>query len=133
VLEDRVLVAWGYERNAFNVAYRGRPNRYCYLLDEQRDGYMGKGAMKYDCLEEREVAYVSYGEHYGGEPLFIPKKSAVHEDDGYLMDLLMQENSAEVLVLDARTMAEVCRLRLPQRVPFGVHAVWLDDHKLAAL
>ena len=133
MLEDRVLLDWGYERLSFNVAYRGKPNRYCYLLDEQRDGYMGRGVLKYDCTEEREVRYVSYGDQYGGEPLFVPRTGAADEDDGYLMDLLMRENDAELLVLDAKSMTEVCRLRLPRRVPFGVHAVWLDTNKLSAL
>lgn len=133
ILEDRVLLPWGYERNSFNVGMRGKPNRFCYLLDEQRDGYMGKGALKYDYIEERELKYVSYGHSYGGEPLFIPKEGAVAEDDGYVFDLLMQQDKAEVLVLDAKTMDEVCRLQLPRRVPFGVHAVWLDETKVAQL
>jgi len=133
VLEDRVLIEWGYERCSFHVGYRGKENRYCYLLDEQREGYMGKGTLKYDYREEREIRYVDYGQLYGGEPLFVPKKNAVAEDDGYLLDLLMGENRAEVLVLDAASMTEVCRLQLPQRVPFGVHAVWLNGEQIAAL
>jgi carotenoid cleavage dioxygenase len=36
-------------------------------------------------------------------------------------------------VIDARTMGEVARLHLPSRVPFGVHACWLDEEKLAKL
>lgn len=133
VVEDRVLVEWGYERCSFNVGHRGRENRYCYLLDEQKEGYMGKGVLKYDYLDEKEIKYVDYGRHYGGEPLFVPKKGAVAEDDGYLLDLLMEENRAEVLVLDAKSMIEVCRLHLPQRVPFGVHAVWLNDEQAGCL
>lgn len=133
VLEDRVLVDWGYERLSFHVGYRGRKNRYCYLLDEQKDGYMGKGALKYDCLDEREIKYVDYGHQYGGEPLFVPRQGAVDEDDGYLLDLMMEADKAELLVLDARTMEELCRLHLPQRVPFGVHAVWLDEDKVRQL
>ena len=30
----------------------------------------------------------------------------------------------------ARSMTEVARLEMPQRVPFGVHACWLDEAKL---
>jgi carotenoid cleavage dioxygenase len=30
-------------------------------------------------------------------------------------------------------MHEVARLHLPARVPFGVHACWLDEEKLAQL
>jgi carotenoid cleavage dioxygenase len=36
-------------------------------------------------------------------------------------------------VIDARAMREVARLHLPTRVPFGVHACWLDEEKLSAL
>lgn len=133
LLEDRVLLDWGYERTSFNVDHRGRPNRFCYLLDEQRAGFMGKGTLKYDCLEEKELAYIDYGDQFGGEPLFVPRAGAASEDDGYLMDLLMREHDAELLIVDARSMTEVCRLRLPQRVPFGVHAVWLDRSKIEAL
>ncbi len=133
VLEDRVLVEWGYERCSFHVGYRGKKNRYCYLLDEQREGYMGKGTLKYDYLEECEIKYVDYCHFYGGEPLFVPRKGAVAEDDGYLLDLLMGENHAELLVLDAKTMTEACRLHLPQRVPFGVHAVWLNNEQINSL
>lgn len=133
VLEDRVLLDWGYERSSFNTTYRGRKSRFCYLLDEQKAGYMGKGALKYDCLEEREAGYADYGAHFGGEPLFVPRKGAVAEDDGYLLDLLMEESGAQLLVVDAKTMSEVCRLQLPRRVPFGVHAVWLDSEQVASL
>ncbi len=133
VLEDRILVNWGYERSSFNIAYRGKKNRYCYLLDEQKAGYMGKGTLKYDYLEEKEIKYVDYGPHFGGEPLFVPKKGAATEDDGYLLDLLMEEHKAELLVLDAKTMTEVCRLHLPQRVPFGVHSVWINKEQVASL
>jgi hypothetical protein len=34
---------------------------------------------------------------------------------------------------DPGAMEELARLRLPQRVPFGVHACWLDENMLAAL
>jgi carotenoid cleavage dioxygenase len=133
VIEDVKLLDWGYERTSFNVSYRGRPNRYAYLLDEQRQGYMGKGVLKYDLLEEREVKYFDYGEFFGGEALFVPRKGATDEDDGYLLDLLMTDTKAELIVIDARAMEELARLRLPQPVPFGVHACWLDEDKLAAL
>jgi carotenoid cleavage dioxygenase-like enzyme len=133
VIQDVKLLDWGYERTSFNTAYRGRRNRYAYLLDEQRQGYMGKGVLKYDLLEEREVKYFDYGEYFGGEALFVPRKGAVEEDDGYLLDLLMADNKAELIVIDARAMEERARLRLPQPVPFGVHACWLDEDKLAAL
>jgi carotenoid cleavage dioxygenase len=59
---------------------------------------------------------------YGGEALFVPKANPVSEDDGYLLDLLMADDRADLIVIDAVTMTEIARLHLPQRVPFGVHA-----------
>ena len=45
----------------------------------------------------------------------------------------MAEDKADLLVIDARSMTELARIHLPQRVPFGVHAVWLDQDDLAAV
>jgi carotenoid cleavage dioxygenase len=46
---------------------------------------------------------------------------------------VLADDRADLIVIDARTMAETARLHLPQRVPFGVHASWLDRDDLAAL
>ena len=131
--EDRVLLDYFYERPSFNTRYLGKKSHYAYLLDEQKEGMMAKGVLKYDMINEQEVAYFDYGEFYGGEALFVPRENATAEDDGYLLDLLMTADKAELLILDAASMTELARLHLPQRVPFGVHSCWLDQDKLAAL
>jgi carotenoid cleavage dioxygenase len=134
VIEDEVLVEHGYERPSVNLNYVGKPNRFGYLLDEERGGgYMGKGILKYDLLERRPAGTFDYGDFFGGEPLFVPKRDAVDEDDGYLLDILMDDTSAHLIVIDARSMEAIARLHLPGRVPFGVHATWLDEAQLAAL
>lgn len=133
VTEDRELLHHFYERPSFNTAYVGRPSRYAYLLDEEKEGMMAKGVLKYDVIEEVEVAYFDYGEYYGGEALFVPRKNSRSEDDGYLVELIMAEDKAALLILDAATMTEVTRLPLPQRVPFGVHSCWLNAEQIAAL
>ena len=94
---------------------------------------MAKGVLKYDMVDERKVAYVDYGEYYGGEALFVPRHDATSEDDGYLLELLMTADRAELLILDAARMEEVARLHLPQRVPFGVHSCWLNQSAVASL
>ncbi|WP_415356121.1 carotenoid oxygenase family protein [Halioglobus sp. Uisw_031] len=133
VTEDRVLLDHFYERPSFNTAYIGRQNRYAYLLDEEKEGMMARGVLKYDMVDEREVAYFDYGEFYGGEALFVPRMNASGEDDGYLLELLMMADRAELLIIDAATMQEMARLHLPQRVPFGVHSCWLNQEKVASL
>ncbi len=133
VTEDRELLDHFYERPSFNTAYLGRPARYAYLLDEEKEGMMAKGVLKYDVIAEVEVAYFDYGEYYGGEALFVPRRDSASEDDGYLLELIMADDRAALLILDAATMTEVTRLPLPQRVPFGVHSCWLNTEQIAAL
>lgn len=133
VTEDRVLLDHFYERPSFNTQYLGKESRFAYLLDEEKEGMMAKGVLKYDMLDEREVAYFDYGEFYGGEALYVPRPNSTEEDDGYLLELLMTDSRAELLILDARSMTELARLRIPQRVPFGVHSCWLDTDQVANL
>lgn len=130
---DAMLLEHGYERPSFNTSHVGRENRFAYLLDEERGGYMGKGVLKYDLLAEKELAYFDYGEFFGGEALFVPKPHTAAEDDGYLLELLMGPDAADLVVIDAASMQELARVHLPQRVPFGVHACWLDQSKVEAL
>jgi carotenoid 9,10(9',10')-cleavage dioxygenase 1 len=132
--DKRCLLEHFYERPSINIDWLGKPSRFAYLLDEEgAGGVMGSGVLKYDLLEEREVASFDYGEYRGGEALFLAKAGASEEDDGYLLDLLMRDEDAVLLILDARTMQEVTRLPLPQRVPYGVHGCWLDAGQLAQL
>ena len=69
----------------------------------------------------------------GGEALFVSRPNPQAEDDGYLVDLLMSEQGAYLVNIDAAIMEELAKLHLPQRVPYGVHACWLDDLKIASL
>jgi len=94
---------------------------------------MGKGVLKYDMIDDKKAGYISYGDMYGGEALFVPKSDTSSEDDGYLLDILMTGERSDLIVIDASTMKELARLHLPQRVLFGVHATWLTPNEAASL
>jgi carotenoid cleavage dioxygenase-like enzyme len=131
-VQAKQLLDGAFERPSINLAHSGFPCRYVYLLDES-SGYMGKGVLKYDLQEEREVGYLSYGDALGGEALFVARQDARAEDDGYLVDLLMKDNEAALVVFSAATLEELARIHLPARVPFGVHACWLGRERLAEM
>ncbi|MGK0440755.1 MAG: carotenoid cleavage dioxygenase [Pseudohongiellaceae bacterium] len=134
VTEQRCLVDHFYERPTFNTKYVGKPSQFAYLLDEGgAGGIMGKGVMKYDLINEQDVKYFDYGEYRGGEALFVAKENDSAEDDGYLIDILSHEEKSYLLIIDASTMDELAKLHIPQRVPYGVHACWLDENKINAL
>ena len=54
------------------------------------------------------------------------------EDDGYLMDIVYHPKShtSSFVVINAKTMAETFMAPLPQRIPYGVHGLWLDKQYL---
>jgi carotenoid cleavage dioxygenase len=54
------------------------------------------------------------------------------EDDGFLVSVVHDElsNLSETVVIDARTMEAVCRVPMPERVPYGFHAYWTRGEEM---
>lgn len=86
---------------------------------------------------------------YAQEARFVPRRGNSEsniknaEDDGYLLFYafdeaqLDQEGEApssaisELWILDARTMSNlICRIKLPQRVPYGLHGNWFSEEQI---
>lgn len=78
--------------------------------------------------------------HYAQEPRFVPRAASTEEDDGYLLFYVFDESQllpsgdcapssrSELWVLDARNMCDVvAKVRLPQRVPYGLHGNWFSS------
>jgi carotenoid cleavage dioxygenase len=65
-----------------------------------------------------------------GEAVFVPRPDAEREDDGWLVSFTHNrlEGKSELRIVDARDMlAEpIARVQIPQRVPYGFHAIWID-------
>jgi carotenoid cleavage dioxygenase-like enzyme len=58
-----------------------------------------------------------------GEPVHVPAPDATDEDDGVLLSVVLDRDAGRsfLLVLDAATLVEIARARLPHHVPFGFH------------
>ncbi|KAK0661382.1 Carotenoid 9 [Lasiodiplodia hormozganensis] len=77
---------------------------------------------------------------FAQEARFVPRRRALDEDDGYLLFYAFDENQlnedgeagtntvSELWVLDARSMRDVvAKIKLPQRVPYGLHGEWFSE------
>jgi carotenoid cleavage dioxygenase len=63
-----------------------------------------------------------------GECVMVPRgPDARDDDDGWLLTFVYDaaRGGSDLVVLDARELAPVARVALPQRVPFGFHGSWL--------
>lgn len=58
-----------------------------------------------------------------GEPVFVPSPNGRNEDDGIILSVVLEGASEHsvLIVLDAKTMAEIASVQLPQHIPFGFH------------
>nr|BDB95543.1 Carotenoid cleavage dioxygenase [Vector pRK-HIEBIYZ-FhCCD2]BDB95558.1 Carotenoid cleavage dioxygenase [Vector pRK-HIEBIYZ-FhCCD2-ALD8] len=129
-----------------NQSYTGRKHRYVY-------GTIGNtkitGIVKFDLHIEPEPGKTMLevggnvqgifelgARRYGSEAIFVPCRRGItsDEDDGYLIFFVHDENNgkSEVNVIDAKTMSAepVAVVELPSRVPYGFHALFLNEEEL---
>ena len=78
-----------------------------------------------------DVTLHDFGRRIAGEAAFVPRHGADGEDDGWLALYVYDPATAgsDFVLLDARRPANepVAVVRLPQRVPLGLHGSWLPS------
>ncbi|KAI3453898.1 hypothetical protein Pfo_010561 [Paulownia fortunei] len=130
----------------FNPAYVGKKTKYIYAAVAYEGPKMA-GVAKLDLSlstaksGDCTVASRLYGPGcYGGEPFFIPREPdnpAAEEDDGYLVNYVFDETKQEsrFLVMDAKSpnLEIVAVVKLPQRVPYGFHGIFVRESDLQKL
>ncbi len=124
------------DRNAefptINQARLGRKTRFAYLagIDGDQETLLFDAVVKADTEAGRVECHRFGPGRFGSESPFAPRHNARDEDDGYLVSFVSDANTgaSEVVVLDARQLSAgpLARVQLPQRVPVGFHACWVD-------
>ncbi|XP_052211068.1 probable carotenoid cleavage dioxygenase 4, chloroplastic [Diospyros lotus] len=129
-----------------NPKYTGKRNRYVYAAVGDP---MPKitGVVKLDLASsecdrrDSTVATRMFGPGcYAGEPFFVarqPDDPDADEDDGYVVTYVHDENAGEskFLVMDAKSpeLDIVAAVKLPRRVPYGFHGLFVRESDLKKL
>ncbi|BGP41467.1 hypothetical protein JCM10449v2_005454 [Rhodotorula kratochvilovae] len=109
------------------------------VLAEQRERAPGDGA---DDVPVR--IFEMPPRHFAQESSFVPRRNARSEDDGFLLTYVFDEHQldeatgrpregarSELWVVDAWDMAIiVAKVKLPQRVPYGLHGHWFPSDEI---
>ncbi|NP_001313051.1 probable carotenoid cleavage dioxygenase 4, chloroplastic [Nicotiana tabacum] len=126
-----------------NPAYVGKKNKYVYAaIGDPMPKIAGIAKLdvsvaeadRRDCI----VACRLFGEGcFGGEPYFVANNSAADEDDGYVVSFVHNEKTGEsrFLVMDAKSpnLDIVAAVKLPRRVPYGFHGLFVRETDLRKL
>lgn len=80
---------------------------------------------------------------YAQEPRFVPRRDATAEDDGWLLTYVFDESQldedgecrpdarSELWIIDAVSMKTVvAKVKLPQRVPYGLHGTFFSEWEI---
>ncbi|CAM6122525.1 unnamed protein product [Calypogeia fissa] len=139
---QRVLANFNLEAAQLNRNYVGKKNRYLYLaIAEPWPKISGIAKVDMEAKDTPDGAVVGkniYEEgSYGGEPVFVPRTSDpdAAEDDGYILTFRHNESKqgSELLVLDASkpSLDVIAVVKLPSRVPYGLHGTFINANDLA--
>ncbi|KAI9151581.1 Carotenoid 9,10(9',10')-cleavage dioxygenase 1 [Paramyrothecium foliicola] len=80
---------------------------------------------------------------FAQEPRFVPRANPATEDDGWLLSYVFDESQldgrgdcrvdarSELWIIDAKEMRNVvAKIKLPQRVPYGLHGDWFTEEAI---
>jgi all-trans-8'-apo-beta-carotenal 15,15'-oxygenase len=127
-VEERRLTEHAGELATVDPRRAGLPYRYTWAVGSPvgRVEPYHTGVLKVD-VEAGTSLLRDFGPNMTGEPVFVPRPGGSDEDDGWLLSMIYVDSlrTNELLVLDARTLATLCRARLPHSTPLGFHGTFV--------
>ncbi|XP_068647708.1 probable carotenoid cleavage dioxygenase 4, chloroplastic [Aristolochia californica] len=135
---QRIRLAENLDWGVINPGYTGKKSRYVYMA---RATGVAKLDMDADGGENCVVAEREWGpDCFAGEPFFVarhPDDGDAEEDDGYVVTFMHDSSNAgagesRFLVMDAKsaTLQIVASVKLPGRVPYGFHGLFVSERDL---
>jgi carotenoid cleavage dioxygenase len=120
-----------------NEKFMGSKHRYGYFMNASvvkgASGAVGNTAVKHDY--QTGISRHQLGSKEGGfnvgEPLFIPRKGATVEDDGYVLVIYrhVPTRTSQLLILDAQNFdgEPIARVKIDTWLPTSVHGNWIES------
>lgn len=123
-ISTQILFSEMTEFPRINELFDGKKYRYCYLVNPfapQFDNDV-REIFKLD-LNTHEVWRWSEKGAYPGEPIFVAKPSAKEEDEGVILNIVVDDYAKRsyLLILDAQTFKEMARVLVDHIIPPGLH------------
>ncbi|KAL2398759.1 Carotenoid dioxygenase [Exophiala dermatitidis] len=118
----------GFELPVINPNMVTKHHRYMYGVSDTGKSSFLDGLVKYDAHTHSVLRWSRHG-HTAGEPIFVPDPQSDEEDGGVLLSVVLDGPGGKsyLLVLDAKTMAELGQAHVDGVVGFGFHGLFLNQ------
>ncbi|MBM3505248.1 MAG: carotenoid oxygenase family protein [Alphaproteobacteria bacterium] len=127
VKEERFDGSLG-EMPSMDLRHRAHPYRHGYSAGWAKPGGNFDCVHHYDWKSGQRESYVPGDGCFVGEPAFAPRTPDSPEGDGYILTTVFRrdENRSDLVVLDAQRLANgpIATVKMPHRVPGGLHGAW---------
>ncbi|MET0271072.1 MAG: carotenoid oxygenase family protein, partial [Sphingomonas sp.] len=132
-VEHRTIDPAPQELPVFDGRRTGNAYRYAYALglpERMTETLVGEAPLlKHDLDRGTREAHRFGAGRIAGEFVFVPRSPDAEEDDGWLLGFVIDADGqgTALEILDARAIAEapVATVRIPHRIPPGIHGAWL--------
>jgi carotenoid cleavage dioxygenase len=107
----------------------GKRHRYGYAPAVGEGATGGNELLKHDFIHRSTMSRFFGAQNSLGEFVFHPSSQDAAEDDGVLMGFAYDRTTdrSELAILDAQTLQDIARIKLPHRVPAGFHGNWVPN------
>lgn len=114
------------EMPRINSVKAGKPYIFAYGIHVEKAGNFADSIIKIDTETKEWKIWVPEKRSVPSEPIFAPRPNATEEDDGVLLTVVLDTSvrQSSLVVIDAVTMEELGRARMPSVVNYGLHGVW---------
>ncbi len=132
-VDRRVIDADPQELPRIDERRSGRPYRYAYTLGlpaGRNEALVGEAPLyRHDLETGTRRAHRFGAARVPGEFVFVPRSVDAAEDDGWLVGLVVEADgdatALEIIAAHAIEDPPVATVRIPHRIPPGIHGAWL--------
>ena len=132
-IEEKTLSNQCCEFAMVNPRKVGLQARYSWMATAEKKTGNGplQAIKKLDLVNGESHTWSIAPRGFVSEPLMIPQGSYKEEDNGWVLVLIwdgkLQES--ELVVLKAKDLSHQATLRIPIKIPHGLHGSWVDANK----
>eukprot|EP00890_Picochlorum_soloecismus_P003786 jgi/Picsp_1/4408/NSC_01914-R1_carotenoid oxygenase len=122
--------------------HTAKPHQHIYVYGSLADSeeewgppqVVSKVSLQEDEVETKapsvtQKVYMPGKDRWAGEPIFVPRKNAKEEDDGWVLVLVYDhmEDRSDLVILDGESMQVQATIKFPFMIPAGLHGSFTSE------